>query len=201
MTRDEIITIAGLLAKDLDNADTLDVFMNEVFRDNARKFSPPMVEAKIKSLTSGIAEYAFESDMLRILYLIMEDSLNSPVDEPSLDAYSTTWNTDTGTPTMFTQDDVDARNYLLYPIPDTTSDPLIPIHGEPFGEDWPANSLLLIYADDRESGISSIYSLPFAFDSLSREFIYPSDHTNEDFSVLCGLISQILYKLTEPKDA
>jgi len=199
MTRAELITLAGSLAKDLDNADTIDVFINEVFRDNAFKPEPLMAEAAIKALTATTAEYSYESDMLRIIYAIMEDILLSPVSEQSLDAYSTTWNTDTSKPNMITEDDVDARKYLLYPIPDTTSSALIPAHGEPYGEDFPDDSLVLIYSDDRETDISPIYSLPFAFDSLYREFIYPSDHTDESFANTCFLLSRLLYQLTEIK--
>jgi hypothetical protein len=154
-----------------------------------------MIEAAIKALTSGTHTYDFEDDMLSIIYALMDDELLSPCEEAALDAYSTTWQSETGTPTQFTQDAITAREYRLYPEPDFTSDPLIPIHGEPFGEDFPANSLTLLYSDNREADISPIYALPIAFDALSREFAYPSNHTDQSFSYISQLIAQLIYTI------
>lgn len=195
MTRDEIIILADLLAQSLQDPDTFDIYTNDVFHERGADPSPHFVEAVIKSLTSGVAEYAFEADMLRIINAIMHDELLSPSTEDSLDAYSTTWTTATGTPKALTQDAVTARKYLLYPIPNFNSDPLIPMHGAPWGEDWPANSLALIYADDREDNILDIYALPIAFDALSREFTYPSNHSDQNFAALSLNIAQLLYRL------
>lgn len=195
MTRDQIISLATELAHSLHDADTLDTYTNDIFHELAMLPSPQMTEAFLGSVTSGTATYSFESDMLRIVYAIMHDELLSPVVEADLEAYSATWTTASGTPTQFTQDMLTARTYLLYPIPNFTSSPLIPTHGEPFGEDYPANSLVLIYADDRETDISSIYALPIAFDALSREFTYPSDHTDLNFAGLSLAISQLFYQL------
>lgn len=194
MTRDEIITFAGEIARSLQDADTLDVFTNDVFDDLATRSAPGMIEAKIKALTSGVATYDFEPDMIRIVYAIMEDALLSPETEPNLDAYAATWEADSGTPVAITQDHETARTYRLYPNPDFTSDPLIPIHGEPWGEDWPENSLALIYADNREDNIADIYAIPVAFDALAREFAYPSNHIDSAFSATCKALSQLFYR-------
>ena len=194
MTRDDIILLAKDIAKSLHDPDTLDTYTNDIFHELAALPTHHMVEAVIKSLTSGTAEYAFESDMLHIIHAIMHDELLSPSDEKSLDAYSDEWQTDTGTPTQYTEDQITARTYKLYPIPNFTSSPLIPTHGAPWGEDWPTNSLALIYADDREDNILPIYSLPISFDALAREFSYPSDHTDEAFAFICQNVSQLFYR-------
>ena len=201
MTRDEIITLTEQLGKQLSDPDTLDVYTNDVFDELGRLPLPQMVEAFIKSITSGTATYDFESDMLSIIYAIMDDELLSPVLELALDAYSSTWQSDSDTPTQFTQDAITAREYRLYPNPNFTSDPLIPIHGEPFGEDYPDNSLTLLYGDNRESGISPIYALPIAFDALSREFAYPSNHTDQSFAYISQLIAQLIYTMLGVHDA
>ena len=201
MTRNEIITLATQLAKSLQDDDTLDVYTNDVFNELALLPSPQMVEAKIKALTSGTSTYSFESDMLSIVYAIMFDELLSPCNEPALDAYSASWQSATGTPTQFTQDVITAREYRLYPTPDFTSDPLIPTYGEPFGQDFPDDSLTLIYADNRESDISPIYALPIALDALSREFAYPSNHTDQNFVYICQLVAQLIYTILGVHDA
>jgi len=195
MTRDEIITFAKDLAQSLQDDDTLDVFMDDVFDDISRLPFMPMLKAKIKALTSGTAEYDFEDDMLAIKHIIMDDELLSRTQERMLDMYSATWQVDTGTPTQYTIDEVSARKYLLYPIPNFNSDPLIPTHGEPYGEDFPDNSLVIIYADDREADIPSIMAIPLAFDALAREFDYPSDHIDAAFVAGCIGISQLFYRI------
>lgn len=195
MTRDEIITLAGQLAQSLQDADTLDIFTNDVFHELAFLPSPPLLRAILKVITSGTAVYDFESDMLRIIYAIMYDELLSPVSEQALDAYNDTWQSDSNTPTQITQDAMTARTYRLYPEPDTTSSAVIPIHGQPWGEDYPDDILALVYADDRESGILDLYSLPIAFDSLRREFDYPSDHRDKNFAETCGAVSDLFYRL------
>ena len=191
MTRDEIITLAGQIAQSLQDADSLDVFVNDVFYLRALLYDPDMVEAKVKAVSDGTAVYDYESDMLRLLYAIMHDELLSPVNERALDAYNGTWDTDTGTPTQVSLESETARQYRLYPEPDFDSSAFIPVYGEPFGRDFPDNSLVLIYADDRESGIAPIHALPIAFAALASEFSYPSDHTDEDFSQLCADIGDL----------
>jgi hypothetical protein len=123
----------------------------------------------------------------------MFDELLSQSSEIDLEAYSKEWRTDSGDPLAYTQDIITARSYRLYPEPDFTSDPLIPIHGQPWGEDFPDDSLVLIYSDNREAHIPEFYSLPIAFDTLFREFSYPSDHEDQEFSTICQELSKLLY--------
>lgn len=195
MTRDEIITLASDLGQNIENPDTLDTFMNDVFNELAMIADPQIIRPAIVALTSGTATYAFESDMLKLVYAFMFDELLSPSTHDGLNAYSQTWPTESGTPIAVIQDEINARNYTLYPNPDFTSDPLIPIHGEPYGEDLPNDSLILIYADNREDNISDIFSLPTSFDALQREFSYPSDHADFEFAEVCGELARILYTL------
>jgi hypothetical protein len=196
MTRDEIKIIAEELGFDLDAPDTLDIFLDDVFYEFGMRPDAPMLIALIKAITSGTSTYSYETDMLQVVYAIMFDELLSSSSEAGLEAYSKTWRTDTGTPIAFTQDRVTARQYRLYPEPDFTSDPLIPLVGQPWGEDYPDDTLALIYSDNRESNIPDIFALPTAFDALAREFSYPSDHTDNEFAEVCRNLAQIFYTLT-----
>ncbi len=197
MNRAEIIILAASLAKSLHDVDTLDTYINDVFHILGTLPKPQMVESYLKEITSGTSAYSYESDMLSIAYAIMYDELLSQCDERHFDAYSDTWQSETGTPTQFAQDSQTAREYRLYPEPNFSSSALIPAHGEPFGEDYPSNILTLIYADDREDNIPDIYSLPIAHDALSREFLQPSDHTDINYAALCSNIAQLFYRLLE----
>jgi hypothetical protein len=195
MTRDEIITLAGNFAMSLQDADTLDIFMDDIFENNAALPQPHFVKAEMFFLTSGTDTYSFDDEMLRIVYAIMFDELLSPADEAALDAYAATWQAATGTPVAITQDSITARQYRLYPTPDFDSSPLIPAHGAPWGEDFPDDVLVLIYADDRETDIPTPYAIPLALDATAREFAYPSPHTDIAFAATCSAVAELIYRL------
>lgn len=199
MTRDEILSIASSLSAGLADSSTLTSYLDESFKDFSLSPTPHFIKAIIKSITASVASYSFESDMLRIHLAYHNDRQLSVISEDFLDSYSSSWETSTGTPTHITQDPVSARNYTLYPIPTSTSSSLIPIHGEPFGEDYPSNSLILFYSDDRTNDIPSIYSLPIALASLSKEFLHPSSHTSFEQSAIFASISSFLFSLLSPR--
>jgi len=192
MTRDEIKTLAADLTIISADTDTLPRFVDDVFNESAFSNNPPFLKAAIKSLTAGTATYDFETDMLRLISAFYDDELLSEVTVDQLNAYSTTWPADSGSPVAITQDEEDSRTYTVYPNPSSTSDPVIPTHGEPYGEDYADNSLVIVYADNRESSILSIFSIPFALEALAREFSYPSSHVDLDFAATCRTISQLL---------
>ncbi len=201
MTRAEVLVILNELALDLGDADSLTIFFDETLRLLALSEEPPWCKAEIKALSSGTNTYAFEDDMLQIIEMIMHDELLSYASEKSLDAYSEDWQADTGTPTDYTTDNVAPRYYRLYPEPDFSSDAIIPTHGQPWGEDWPDDSLALIYADYRESDILDIFALPISFISIAQEFSYPSDHTNLEYATVCKGIVSLLSMLVGVRDA
>lgn len=195
MTRDDIISLSTQLAFIEPNTDTLETFLGDVIHELSFLTSPPLVQAEFQSLSSGTAEYSFLTDTIKIVYAIMHDELLAETSEDSLESYSTTWRTASGTPTTFSQDLQTARTYQLYPNPNFNSSALIPINGAPWGEDYPLNNLTLIYADNRQNDIPEIFALPFTFDTLAREFSYPSSHEDKNFSQHCRELSQLLYKL------
>lgn len=201
MNRDDIITLAGELSLSLHDPDTLDIFVDDVFHELGESSDIPLVQATLKQLTSGTATYDFESDMIQIIHLIMYDELITESSYEELTDYSETWKADSGTPVTFTQDRIDSETYTLYPSPSSSSSAYIPTEGEPFGVDYPANILTILYTDDRESDIPEIYSLPIAIDALEREFTYPSDHTDVEFASACGEIKKLFYLLIGFKNA
>jgi len=195
MTRDEIKDLAFLLTAISADTDTLPRFVDDIFNEQGFSLTPQMLKAEIVALTAGTATYPFESDMLKLVYALFNDEPLSSTTVDDLNAYSTTWPADSGSPKAITQDEVDARNYTLYPNPDATSDAIIPIHGEPYGEDYADNNLVIIYSENREASIAGIYALPFALEALAREFSYPSDHTDGEYADACLTIATLLGQL------
>lgn len=195
MTRAEILTLSQSLCFSKADADALAAYIDASLRDEALVDKPFSIKAEIVDLTSGTANYSFESDMIKVISMFYNGNLLSETDSRGLSAYNQTWPGDSGDPVAFTQDEITAHTYTLYPNPDTTSDPLIPVHGEPFGEDFPDNSLTLIYADKRDSDICELYGLPIAFDILNREFSRPSTHTDNAIAEVFGEVSNLFQSL------
>lgn len=197
MTRAEVLTLTQSLDLARSDSDTLEALLDEIMRYLAMSNHPISIKSAIKALTSGTATYDFESDMLRLVAAFHVGNLLSETNVKELNTYAQTWSVDSGTPKAITQDEVTTHTYTLYPNPDTTSDPLIPIHGEPFGEDFPNNSLTLLYADKRDSNICEVYGLFLTFSTLAEEFIRPSNHTDSNFSNACTSLAILFQNLLE----
>jgi len=201
ISRSDILTMSRFLAFFSLNNSTLATFLDDCFNELGLSPTPRMIKPEIKSLTSGLSYYDFESDMLQIIAAFYNGQQVHFSSVKDLESYAKSWRYSTGSPLAITQDSQSARKYVVYPFPSVTSYPLIPIHGEPYGEDFPANSLTLIYADNRQSGINETYLLPLAFDTLAKEFSYPSDHTDTVFADGCKMAAKLLYGLAGIKYA
>jgi hypothetical protein len=197
MTRADLKAFAADLTIISFNVDTLSQFVDDIFNELAFLSIPQFIKTEIIPLTGGTATYDFPSDALKPLAAFFNDEMLSFSSSADLNAYATTWPIDNSEPKAITLDELTARTYTLYPNPAQDSDSVIPIHGEPFGEDYPANNLVLIYADDRQSPIMTIYTLPIILEALSREFTYPSNHTDTDYADICKTLAQLLAELVK----
>jgi hypothetical protein len=194
-----IITLTGVLGSGLQNATTLSQFFDDVVESIGLSPFPIFHSSALVELSDGTGTYDFESDMLRLIHAIMEDASISIVTEPELDLYSSSWRTTEGTPIALTQDDLN-RQYTLYPIPDFDSEALGGGEAEPYGEDYPEDQLVVIYTENKSANFQEYYALPLAFESLSREFAYPSDHQDTEFAESCAILSQFLHSILRGED-
>ena len=216
-TQEEILALANSLGNSMPEEDTLSRYLTDAFLSSAKRLSILatltaeliLLESAAVDFFSGdfnpddfavlpIANYTYPNAAIAIIYALMHDSLLSPVSEKDLEAYAKTWQIATGTPICFTQDDLTARTYRLFPAPDFSSGALIPTHGEPFGEDYPENPLVLIYTDERTEDIPEFNALPHCCIALAKEFSRPSDHIDQQqadlFSQLASLFEFLLQK-------
>jgi hypothetical protein len=190
----QILTLCGTLARDLEASDTIDDFFDDVIY-SLFDYSPPIfLEDELVSLTDGTATYDFETNMLRLLYAIMEDASLLMTDDNSLQGYSNEWRAAEGTPVAISIDDLQ-HQYTLYPTPDFDSGVLVPAHGEPLGEDYPDDQLYILFKEYRNSSIQDYYALPIALSTLSREFTFSSLHVDVEFASLCDTLFQVMIKL------
>lgn len=189
-TQTELETFAGTLCYDLDAATNLTQFVNDVIDELGKKSNPPFVSQAFEKVTATVATYSYETLMIRPVAIFYNDQQLSEASDADLQAYTEGWADDTGTPHSFTESNITARTYKLYPIPDTTG-------ATPSGWDntFVVNNISIFYSEDRSTDIESYYLLPIAFDALFREFSYPSDHNDQAFASVCSEIAAVLYRL------
>ena len=58
-----------------------------------------------------------------------------------------------------------------------------------------ADRLTTIYTRGDNDTTPKWYLLPIIFDTLAREFAYPSDHQDKEWAALCGEVAQLLYDI------
>jgi hypothetical protein len=195
MNRIQIKSLATYLSLVGINDDTLSQFIDDIFNELGMSGMVKLFKIDIVPLTAGTQDYNFPADALQLVSAFYNSDQIHLADNRDLEAYSKAWRTSTGDPKVITQDEQSAREYTIFPIPSSTSDPVIPIHGEPFGEDFPDNAFTLLYSDNRQDDIPDIYIIPVALESIGREFDYPSDHTDTEFAESCHSIAGVLFKL------
>lgn len=195
LSKAQLTTFASTIAHAEHDTTTFSQFFNDVIDELGRLPDPVFADYAFEAIVSGTAEYSFETAMLRPIAIFLGDNLLPETGEKELEAYSATQLSDTGTPVTFTLENVDARKYRVYPIPDG--------NGSIAGADWAANypsaALALIFVEDRSTDIEDYYALPITFDCISREFSYLSDHQDIEYAKVCNSLAKLMYLLAGVK--
>lgn len=197
MTKNEILQLAQEIARDLVTSTdaTMSAYYDEVVEELGKTLDPPLVEAALFPFTSGTATYAYPTAAIEILHLFFTGYPLPLVPEETLEAYSKTWRSASGSPRAYLCGQETSRYVRIYPTPDTTSTALDPLATEPLGDDFPANSGAVIYSDSRESGISDMLGCYIAFQVLYKEFIRPSSHQDAEWALLLKQVAEVFYIL------
>lgn len=197
MTKAEIITLCETLCGDVADAATLDVYYDEVVEDLASRRTYPVVDIELTSTDDfyGGNSVNFPDNAIGIIAAFFNDRHLSFATKEDIGAYDADWDkaTVTGTPVAYTQSGVDSRRYKIYPKPSSDSDAFIFSHGQPFGEDYPANAAVTLFTSKRTTNIEDHIALCIAFKTLAREFAYPSDHRDADFAAVCDRVGEMLW--------
>lgn len=190
LSKAQLTTFASTICHADHDTTTFSQFFNDVIDELGKLPSPVFAEYAFEAVVSGTAEYSFETAMLKPIAIFFGDTLIPEVSEQALEAYSATQQSDTGDPVAFTLENVDARKYRLYPIPDANG-----TASTNWAAGFAAAALALIFVEDRATDIEDYHALPITFDCLAREFAYPSDHQDIAYAKVCAELAQLLYVL------
>jgi len=190
LSKAQLTTFASTICHAEHDTTTFSQFFNDVIDELGRLPDPVFAEYAFEAIVDTQEEYSFETAMLRPIAIFLGDTLLPETSEQALEAYSATWQTDTGDPVAFTLDKIDAHKYRVYPIPDADG-----AASTNWAAGYSLTGLALIFVEDRSKDIEDYHVLPITFDCLAREFAYPSDHQDIDYAKVCTEIAQLLYTL------
>ena len=191
LNKAQLTTFASLICHAELDTTTFSQFFDDVIDELKDAPKPVFADYAFEAIASGVDEYSYETTMLRPIAIFFDDALLSKTGEKELEAYSATQRSDTGDPVAYTLENVDARKYRVYPIPDANG----AIGGADWASNYPDGALALIFVEDRSTDIEDYYVLPITFDCIAREFAYPSDHQNVDYAKVCANLAKLMYAL------
>lgn len=183
MNKEEIIE----LAQDLS---IFEIWANEIISDDYTRYFTDSLEAYCQSekcnlvasssvsIVDGTAEYSIPSNCVTILGIFYKEAHLPYAERNELEAYDKEWKNLSGTPVVYTFEDVSTDKYRLVPEPDETGS---------YGT--------IIYTNSRTTDIMTTIGLHLAFDMVARDFILPSDHQDLKFAEVCKNISVLLRKI------
>jgi len=162
----------------LGSTATMNVFYGEVMRNLARGPNPPLVESSAFAVSSGTAAYTWPAAAIRILAVFNEKKQLAPANIRQLESYDDAWraSSDDTIHAWHAGEDT-LRTARLFPSPSTGSTGT-----------W-------LFSKAPTSDVPNYMALYIAFAVLERDFAYPSDHQDKEFSALCGQIALIFGKL------
>ena len=194
MNKTDIIQLVEDIANVPLDADTIDIYYDDVLDTLGRSSFAPLVDGKLFAITSGTAVYSAPSDKSQILDIFIGSRHLSSSTLFDLEAYDDSWRTLTGSPLFYVMDEQNNDDFQLVPSPTTSSGNFSFPNGLPLGTDFPSGAGYIFYSYRRDSDIPSFLGIYIALHILIREFTRPSDHQDFNFADACLKTTTIFEK-------
>ncbi len=192
MSKASVLALAQELANTQASATNLDQFYDDVVKDVAQQALFNVIE--IMDAPAGQAVYVKPDRTSQLLGVFFDDTMLSLVTLRELEATRPQWRDSVGRPVAYLIEDLGHDEFQLYPAPVTTGDPVVPVHGAPFGLDYPANTIAVLASEIRED-MPDWLDLPLALIVLSREFARPSPHMDKTFAAACRQLGTLFLSM------
>jgi len=193
MTKVEILALVKELARQPDlDADTLDIYYDDIIEDIAKSPSHPLVSIELFNILSGTFNYLYDASAVKLLAVFAGTRQLLPASTTDMGAYDKDWRNLTGSPFAFTEGERTAREIALIPIPDNDSTPIL--GPSPFGEDYPDYIGVQLYAIKRDDNIPDWIALFVCMKILAKEYGHPSSYQDKVFSDYCDKLAEILWR-------
>lgn len=143
--------------------------------------------------TAGQTLVNLPNNLLDLLQVIYDDTVLSELNLRDLANLRNGWRNAPGNPVGFTREAEQVKTIEVYPVPLTTSPPIIPVHGLPVGQDYAPGNGISIHSEWRQNVLPYL-TLPVALAVLAREYMRESPHTDMNFAMLCKQLSDMLFE-------
>lgn len=144
--------------------------------------------------TANTSTVPLPANLLNLICLIYDDTVLSGLSLRELETLNPGWRNVVGSPIAYTIESETVKTVEVYPIPYSTSPPIIPVHGLPTGQDYAPGNGISIHSELRDDAMPYL-TLPIALKVLSREYVRESDHMDTAFAGLCEQLGILLLKL------
>lgn len=190
MSRAHVLHLAAVLANQQASPLALERYYDDVVTDLAQAAMWMVLE--VVPTTPGRAIYDRPARVADLVTVFYDDTMLSLATHREMDAVSPDWRLHTGRPTAYLFEDVSYDMFQVYPIPvDGGETATVPVHGAPFGLDYPVGSLALL-ATAKVADMPVWMDLPLALSLLVREYSRPSPHMDPGFAEGCKSLGTLL---------
>lgn len=189
MSKASVVALALELSQGQGSPTNLDQLYDDIVVDVAQRSLFNVLETM--PAVAGTATYQRPDRIAEVLGLFYDDTMLSLVTLRELEAVNPQWRDHAGRPVAYLIEDLSHETFQLYPVPVTGSTPVIPVHGAPFGLDYPSDTIVVLGSEKRQD-MPEWMDLPLALLLLSREFGRPSQHTDKVFAGACRTLGALL---------
>jgi hypothetical protein len=183
MSQATVLALVSLLSNNIaDPAVTPGLYSDVVFDWGSQ---PILTNGTLISLTAKAEEFQLPPQVLNVLLIIWDERELGKLTLREVEALNPSWRNKIGTPNSFIEQAETAKTLALYPTPFMPSAPNLVVTGQPFGQDFPLYSVVLLNTETRQD-VPVYLELPLALLIIEREFIRESDHKDADFAQIAG---------------
>jgi hypothetical protein len=181
MSKADTLALATLLAGPDVDATLLEHF----YRDVVWEFGQAelLVQTTLIQVAAGTAEFQLPELGVRLLTVFYEDEELGPLRLTDVAALDPFWRDARGHPLAYIVDDVSARGFRLYPVPEISTN-----------LDTEAGHVVMYYTEAPDDVLVWL-ELPIALTILAREYVRESDHRDPVFAASCQNMATALMSL------
>lgn len=148
------------------------------------------IEASVMdTLSVGLGLYAFPDNALVLLCAFYDDRQLNDERAMDLDGLGH-WRDHRGTPLAYVRDYLADRTFLLYPLPDAPSQPLLFTFGEPLGRDYPSYGVVVL-TTFRRTVFQPWLAMLVALKMSALEFRREGRQRDTQYSDACAAVASL----------
>lgn len=181
-TKTQILDLVGRLSVALNDSTISSTHYDNVIERLGMSKDPAFYKLDTINVTGGISQYDYFEDMLKIIYMFVDNHFINQATEKELNAYNQTWRSDSDVPWAYFED-YQNKQFKLYPKPS--------IDGQ---------LLRIFYTFQIELDIRDYYALPIALMVMAKDFSFSALQQDPALSGICMQLSKTIFRMLGHND-